>query len=653
MIALEDVAKAYGLGAGDAAPPTVALADVTLAIGQGEFVCLCGPSGSGKSTLLNIIGCLARPTAGMYRLDGRAVGGLNEDQLAALRRDVFGFVFQRANLLDDASALDNVEVPAIYRGVGRRARRRRALDLLRRLGVGDQAQYAASELSGGQRQRVGICRALMNGGRVILADEPTAALDAERADEALGQLAELASQGHTVIVASHDPKVARAAARRVELLDGRVVADSGAAPADAPTSAVPPPAKGAPLAVAAAALRTGLAAIRRAPLRSALAGLSVAVGVWSVTSMLGLAAGVYGEATAVIGRLGAEMITVGQGIDMERMAPAIELTRDDVAAIASLPNVYAASVRNGPVGTVTMRRGGRQTEVGVAGWSGGTLPQWLWKEYEVAEGRHLTAADDLRKADVAVLSAPVRQQMFAPEVDPVGETVLMAGRTFTVVGVFAPHTIFNTPLYRDDRGFVDNSVWVPASVCEEWPTPGGVGNIEVRVRSPALVERTGTAIRDLLIRRHGPAAEKALVSLDGDTLRQHDAIMRNRVGVLGGLGAVGLLAGGLGIAAAMLAAVAQRRREIALRMAVGARRRDIAWQFLAESMLVGLIGALAGAALGFATGAAVETAMTPVAFAPWVVASVICGAIAVSALFGIVPARRAAAVDAAEELAAD
>ena len=122
----------------------------------------------------------------------------------------------------------------------------------------------------------------------------------------------------------------------------------------------------------------------------------------------------------------------------------------------------------------------------MAGWSDGTLPQWLWKEYEVAEGRHLTTADDLRKADVAVLSAPVRKQMFAPEVNPVGETVLMAGRTFTVVGVFAPHTIFNTPLYRDERGFADNGVWVPASVCEEWPTPGGIGNIEVRVRSPAL-----------------------------------------------------------------------------------------------------------------------------------------------------------------------
>ena len=236
LIALEGVSKVYGVATEGAVAPTAALTDVSLVVGRGEFVCLRGPSGSGKSTLLNVIGCLTRPSAGKCRVDGRDVSDLTEDQLAALRRDAFGFVFQHANLLDDASALDNVEIPAIYRGVGRRDRRQRAVDLLGSLGVGDKARHLASELSGGERQRVGICRALMNGGQVILADEPTAALDAAQADAALAQLAALASQGHAVIAASHDAKVAQAAARRVDLRDGRVAADSGTVPMDPPTS---------------------------------------------------------------------------------------------------------------------------------------------------------------------------------------------------------------------------------------------------------------------------------------------------------------------------------------------------------------------------------------------------------------------------------
>ena len=577
MIALEGVSKVYGASAGGAAAATAALTDVSLAIGRGEFVCLRGPSGSGKSTLLNVIGCLTRPTAGRYRVDGRDVSDLTEDQLAALRRDAFGFVFQRANLLDDASVLDNVEMPAIYRGVGRRARRQRVLELLSSRGVGDRAHHLASELSGGERQRVGICRAVMNGGQVILADEPTAALDAAQADEALAQLAALASQGHAVIVASHDAKVAQAAARRVELRDGRVAADFGAAPKASATSPgeMAPAAKCERMAAASAALCIGLQAIRRAPFRSALTGLAVAVGVWSVTSMLGVTAGAYSEATAVVGRLGAEIISMAPRWDFEGETPAplMQFSRNDAAAIASLPNVRVATVGNGR-GESTMQRGDGQAQVSLSGWSGETPPHWLEKTYELAEGRHLTVADDRGEAAVAVLSAPVRDRMFAPEENPVGETVAIAGRPFVVIGAFAPHTIYNTRLYRDERGFVDNSVWLPASILESWPAPDPTIGIEARVHDPALAERTAADVRDLLARRHGPG--KATVRANIAGLRHYDEMVRRRVGVLGGLGAVGLVAGGFGIVAAMLASVAQRRREIALRMAVGARRRDVA-----------------------------------------------------------------------------
>ena len=380
-----------------------------------------------------------------------------------------------------------------------------------------------------------------------------------------------------------------------------------------------------------------------------LTALGVAAGVWSVTSMLGVAAGAYSEATAVIGRLGAEMISVFPAFDWEKRAPAVRLARDDAAAIASLPNVRAAIIHE--VHTLTMRRGGEDAEVSAQGWTGEATPHWLWKAYELGEGRHLIAADDFGEAAVVVLSAPVRERLFGTQANPIGEPVVMAGRTFTVVGAYAPHAVYNTRLYRDERGLVDDNVWVPFSVLENWPAPKPPDGIEVRLVDPALMEKTLADIQDALVRRHGQ--EKTVVRAQVDNLRYHDRMVRARAGVLGGLGAVGLVAGGLGIVAAMLASVAQRRREIALRMAVGARRRDVARQFLAESMTVGVVGALAGAAIGFATGAVVETETTPVAFPPWVVGSAIGIAIAVSALFGIVPARRAAAVDAAEELAAD
>ena len=210
-----------------------ALVDVTLRIDAGEFVCITGPSGSGKSTLLNILGCLDRPTQGEYRFDGSNVASLDDDGLAAIRRQAFGFVFQSYNLLDSATARQNVELPATYAALPTTRRRERAKELLQSFGMVRRSDHRPAELSGGEQQRVAIARALMNGGRVILADEPTGALDSEQGEAIMVLLADLAKRGHTVVVVSHDPAVAACARRRVELRDGRVVEDSGPMAPDA------------------------------------------------------------------------------------------------------------------------------------------------------------------------------------------------------------------------------------------------------------------------------------------------------------------------------------------------------------------------------------------------------------------------------------
>src|SRR5260370_1032750 len=195
-----------------------ALRDVDLSIEAGEMVAIVGNSGSGKSTLMNILGCLDRPSAGTYRVAGHETNELDADSLAALRREHFGFVFQRYHLLPRLSACANVELPAIYAGMKRHARRERAVELLTRLGLGDRLDHRPSQLSGGQQQRVSIARALMNGGQVILADEPTGALDSKSGAELMKVLEELNAEGHTGIIVTHDMSVAEHARRIIEII---------------------------------------------------------------------------------------------------------------------------------------------------------------------------------------------------------------------------------------------------------------------------------------------------------------------------------------------------------------------------------------------------------------------------------------------------
>ena len=221
LLELKAVSRTYTSGG----EPLTVLKEVSLAIQSGEFVAIMGASGSGKSTLMNIIGCLDKPSSGSYSIRGVEVASLNGDALAALRRDTFGFIFQRYNLMSDLNAVENAEVPAVYRGMAKTQRAAHASDLLRELGLGDRLQHYPGQLSGGQQQRVSIARALMNGGPVILADEPTGALDSQGGKEVMAILEKLHGQGHTIIVVTHDSDIAAYAHRLVRIADGRITSD--------------------------------------------------------------------------------------------------------------------------------------------------------------------------------------------------------------------------------------------------------------------------------------------------------------------------------------------------------------------------------------------------------------------------------------------
>ncbi len=229
LIETRELRRVYDLDAGR----VVALDSVSLAVEQGDFVAVMGPSGSGKSTFMNLVGCLDKPSSGEYRLAGTAVESLDADGLARLRNSEIGFVFQQFNLLPRVDALGNVELPMVYAGIDRRTRRERALRSLSRVGLADRAHHRPMQLSGGQQQRVAIARALVNNPSLLLADEPTGALDSRTANEILSLFQELNREGVTIVLVTHDAEVGRHAHRLIRFRDGRVIEDHRQTPVDA------------------------------------------------------------------------------------------------------------------------------------------------------------------------------------------------------------------------------------------------------------------------------------------------------------------------------------------------------------------------------------------------------------------------------------
>ncbi len=640
LIDLQGVSRTFVGGDG----PLRVLADISLRIDAGEFVCIHGPSGSGKSTLLHILGCLDRPSEGSYRVAGREVGALHPDALAALRREVFGFVFQSYNLLDALNAEENAALPLQYANIAAAARRQRAHALLDSLGMAGRAQHRPPELSGGEQQRVAIARALANGGRVILADEPTGALDTAAGAEVMDRLAALAAAGHTVVVVTHDAKVAARAGRRVGLRDGRIVSDSGAKPAPAKGLAAPPPAalprrgraeywRNAP--------RAGWRALallwRHRRLATALTASSMALGVWALLVLTSLLAGarVHGVAS-VIAHLGADRIDVMlTGTRNDRPPAAIDLK--DAAAIRALPNVRA--VEASAWGKRTAQFQDRSFDAIVEATDANQSEQLGWP---LRRGVYYTARDGVSLAPVTVIGSAVAAALFPAEVNPVGEHVLLGGHPFEVVGVLAPReaSFLESQWMADlsnNRAFVPFATGIALLFADNRP------HIWARV-PPQHLEKTALAVQDLLVARHG--------GLDGFYVRTSSGSVAEWTRVQAVLERAWMVAGGIfvllsgfGVMATSWMTARSRRREVAIRMAAGARRRDVLRQFLGEAAAVSVAGGVLGIGASLATLLALARIPAPVVFSPWAVLAALACTAGLGMAFGILPARRAAGLD--------
>lgn len=660
LLQLEGVSRTF-VGEG---VETDALVDINLTIGAGEFVCVTGASGSGKTTLMNIMGCLDRPSDGEYRVAGVDVTRLDDNGLANLRRETFGFVFQNYNLLESLTARGNVELPATYTGSSSTRRRDRAEELLQSFGMGERSDHMPGELSGGEQQRVAIARALMNGARVILADEPTGALDAEQSDQVLALLDQLAGRGHTVIVISHDQGVAARANRRVVLRDGRVVEDSGPrSVTDAAPEREETRRGGTPWL---AAVRGGLNAMRSGRLRATLTVFSVALGIWSVVALMGLTEGARRDTLAAIERMGANRLTVsgveGSGNMMRLLPRTLEDARAIAEQVANVRTVVPSMMKQMPV-----RAGTEHLARVLVRARADTEPRTFFQNlpWPIEQGTFLNQSDNEKAAMVAVVGPAVRDQLFT-DVDPVGQHIEINGLHFVVKGVLAPRPGYvgeGVVLTTDPAnappglpfffGTTEPEVFIPFRTGAEvlFGTDELTG-LDVLVEDVSRIEETVGDIQDFMFRRHGRGGYE--VWNDAQRWAAHKKLKGTYAAIFASLAGAALLAGGFGIASVTLAAISQRRREIGIRMAVGARRRDISAQFLVETTVLTTIGGVCGVVLAL-VGTPLLSDLTerPVAFAPWFVPVALVCAMAAGWVFGIVPARRAARLDPAAALASD
>ena len=637
MIELKGVTKTFRNGELE----VQVLHGIDLEIRAGEFVAIMGASGSGKSTLMNILGCLDRPTGGSYRFNGQDVSALGRDELARLRREAFGFVFQSYNLIATATAARNVEVPAVYAGMPAAARRARAEKLLGMLGLADRLGHRPNQLSGGQQQRVSIARALMNGGHIILADEPTGALDSASGREVMALLHKLSAEGHTVIVITHAREVAEQARRVIEIADGRIVSDPGPRLASGKKLLAQRKADTSLLPGLIEAAKAAAAALRANVFRTALTLLGIVIGVGSVIAMLAVGNGAKQQVLDRISGMGTNLLLVRPGAPNQRGTGGIAtLIPEDAAAIAALPNVLAAVPEQG--GSVTARFAGTdyQTQVNATGAEFVQARAW-----PLADGLFFSQDDVRSYAAVAVLGQTVAQILFA-DASPLGKHIVLNNVLFQVIGVMSERGASPWGADQDDVVFVPVTTGSMRLFGQRH-----VRSITVAADDVGRIDETQDAVATLLEARHRKVdfQIRNMASLLDAAMETQNTLTV----LLGSIAAISLLVGGIGVMNIMLVSVTERTREIGIRMATGARMRDILQQFLGEALTVSALGGLIGVAGGLGAALAIRALGTPVQFSVGPVALAFGCAFATGLVFGFMPARKAARLDPVVALASE
>lgn len=649
MIKLDNIQKTYSIGESS----VHALRGVSLSIEQGEFIAIMGASGSGKSTLMHILGLLDTPDSGDYFLSGRNVNTLKEDELAALRNHVAGFVFQQFHLLKRMSLVDNVRLPHIYSGEDGDFREE-AIKCLRLVGLDDRADHRPNQLSGGQQQRVAIARALIRNPMIIFADEPTGNLDTMNSSEIMHILKRLHGDGKTIIMVTHEDNIAAYADRIITMSDGRIVSDERkAGRADRQLFRKEPvnPKTHIPLwrnGRFSGFVLQAVQSILSNKVRSFLSVLGILVGVASVIAMLALGAGAQVSMEESLKSMGSNLLSVRGGSASIRGAAqgagaVTRFTFNDVEGIAAMTShVKRAS------GIV---RGSAQIVYGGNNWS--TSLEGVGLEYGEMRatiptiGRWFTEQELKKREKVAVVGMTVAKELFGSSVSPVGKTIKINRINFTVIGV-APAKGFSGPRDGDDVVLIPVTTAMYRVLGKDY-----FDGIYVESVSPAMIERTKDAVEQIIRKQHRLGDEDGSFSIrDMTEIKQMLSSTTQTMGLLlGAIAAISLVVGGIGIMNIMLVSVTERTKEIGLRKAIGARKLDIMLQFIVESVSMTLSGGLFGIVAGITVAWGLSV------FAGWVVQTSMFAIVLATGFsmliglsFGLWPAKKAADLKPVEAL---
>ncbi|AUO66038.1 hypothetical protein WM46_15475 [Citrobacter freundii complex sp. CFNIH2] len=619
------------------------LENICIKIEAGEMLAITGPSGAGKSSLMNLIGCLDYPSRGECIIQGHSITELHPDDLARLRQIHVGFVFQKYHLIPELDALSNTALPAVYTLQGRQARLSRAADLLRRLGLAEHLHHHPDEMSGGQQQRVCIARALMNGAEIILADEPTGALDTAAGEEVMAILEELHHLGHTVIIVTHDDQIAARAPRIIKLHDGRIVADSGVPVIHASRKHFhnPRTSHWRNLYVRMCeAFMMALHSMKSRRLRTTVTMCGMVFGIAAVVMVTAAGSGARQQTLQQLRNLspGVVQLISGPGLFEEKIA-GNPITQEDMEVLARLPGVRAISPQFLSSGKVSFRQK-----------SNDALLQGVGPEYfrihalPILDGILFPGETD----QSAVIDESTQHALFdASGSTAIGKIIYVKGVPVRVVGVI-PDNIYSRP------GQV--SVWLPwqtmiVRIIGQQP----LQNVDIQLQENIHRSSTMQAVKSLISQRHNGRHDFTLI--DNDRTRQqilHTAWIFNLLILI--VAGVALGIGYLGVMNIMLVTVSERTREIGLRMAVGARRGDIMSQFMAEALLVSLAGGLLGLLLSAVLGPVMTNLVGSqlILLFSWqsAVLAFFC-ALLTGIVFGWLPARRAARMEPVQALAGE
>ena len=577
LIEIEKLNKYFGTGENQAH----ILKDINLSIDQGDFVAIIGASGSGKSTLMNIIGCLDTASTGVCRIDGKETIAMNADELSDLRQRKFGFIFQRYNLLAALNANENVALPAVYAGMPSRERKARADALLDKLGLKEKTQNRPNQLSGGQQQRVSIARALMNGGEIILADEPTGALDSKSGETVLEILQDLHREGHTIIMVTHDPNIAATASRVIEIKDGRIIKDERQQPYQHQQKLT----KGEYRAPRfwdqlVESFKMATSAIMAHKLRALLTMLGIVIGIASVISVVALGRGTQQQVLSNINSLGTNTMTIMNGTGFgDRRA---NLTKNLTVSDAELLNKQGFVDSTTPLSNLSATVIYGNTNV--TGSVNGVGEQYLnVKGMKMVSGRFFNDSEVKEAAQVVVIDANTQKDLGI--IAPVeGKVILIDKKPLKIIGLAEEsNNMHQTSL----------KLWTPyTTLIQRISGEKHIDSLTVKVKDEVESQTAEKSVISLLSAKHG---KKDFFIMNSDTIKQTITSTTNTLTLLiSSIALISLVVGGIGVMNIMLVSVTERTKEIGVRMAIGAKQRNILQQFLIEAILICLLGGVIG-----------------------------------------------------------